>query len=387
MQSPKAPPSPDPSVTAAAQSGMNLDTARASQLTNMIDQVTPDGSLKYNQTGSNTYVDSTGRTVTIPHFTATTTLSPDQKAMNSANNAAQTNIAGIARDQSVRIGTLLSTPLNFDSAPALYNPNLQGLSGNDYSADRQKVQDALMSRMQPQLDQDKAALETKLANQGVKVGSAAYDAAMHNYDSSTNDARMSAIINAGQEQSRLLSDEIQGTGFNNSVEEQKYNNSQGNRSNAIQEAMTLRETPINEISALLSGSQVSNPNFVNTPNTQVAGVNYAGLVQNKYNDDMAAYQSKVSQQNAMLGGLFGLAGTAATAGIGGPTAFSDYRLKRDIEQIGSGYKGLPVYSFRYVWDDEPQVGYLAHEVALVRPEAVFVMPSGYLAVDYRQLGA
>ena len=49
-----------------------------------------------------------------------------------------------------------------------------------------------------------------------------------------------------------------------------------------------------------------------TPQTGVGGVDYTGLVEDNY-------QQKVAQHNAMLGGLFGLAGTAMhfVPGFGG----------------------------------------------------------------------
>ena len=48
--------------------------------------------------------------------------------------------------------------------------------------------------------------------------------------------------------------------------------------------------PINEISALLSGGQVTNPSFVPTQGQSMPTVDYAGLVGQKYQNDLAAYQ-------------------------------------------------------------------------------------------------
>lgn len=73
-------------------------------------------------------------------------------------------------------------------------------------------------------------------------------------------------------------------------------------------------------------------------------------------------------------------GTAASAG-----AFSDVRLKRDIQRIGHLPSGLPVYDFRYAWSDEPYRGVMAHEAAEIFPEAVSVHDSGYLMVDYSRI--
>ena len=64
-------------------------------------------------------------------------------------------------------------------------------------------------------------------------------------------------------------------------------------------------------------------------------------------------------------------------------AASDVRLKRDIEKIGE-YRGLPVYEFRYLWDDTKQVGFMAHEVLKKIPDAVKRVGE-YLVVDYQRV--
>ena len=53
---------PDPVETAAAQSDLNRQTATTQQLLNMVDQVTPYGTISYSQTGQTFVPDSTGDT-------------------------------------------------------------------------------------------------------------------------------------------------------------------------------------------------------------------------------------------------------------------------------------------------------------------------------------
>lgn len=67
-------------------------------------------------------------------------------------------------------------------------------------------------------------------------------------------------------------------------------------------------------------------------------------------------------------------------------ATSDRRVKRDIEQIGALASGLPVYSFRYLWDDAPQIGVMAQEARDIFPDAVIETPGGVLMVDYSLIG-
>lgn len=93
------------------------------------------------------------------------------------------------------------------------------------------------------------------------------------------------------------------------------------------------------------------------------------------------YGQKMGIQAEMLGTALG-AGTAA--------AFSDRRLKTNIEKVGADENtGLTLYSFNYiesVGQDGTFIGVLADEVMEDYPEAVLVMDNGYYAVDYDKLG-
>lgn len=252
---------PDPVATANAQSGMNRDTAVSSQLLNMVDQTNPWGSVNYNQTGTTGYTDSQGKYVTLPTFSQTTTLSPEQQKIFDASQGAQTNLANIAQDQSAKVQDTLSDPFKFDNQDAA-----------DWSYD------LAQSRIAPQQQQNQNDLETRLVNQGVRPGTAAWD------------REMARLTNANTDQNNQLA--LNG------------------RSQAFSESLATRNQPLNELSALLSGSQVSNPAQMSsaTPQTNVAGVDYTGLVSDNYKSQLAASQSG-------LGGLMGLAGSLGGAAM------------------------------------------------------------------------
>jgi hypothetical protein len=95
----------------------------------------------------------------------------------------------------------------------------------------------------------------------------------------------------------------------------------GGRQQSINEILTERNQPLNEISALASGSQVSQPNFLNTPQTQVGGVDYAGMVAKNYDAQNDQYKTQVGANNALMGGLFGMAGTLGGAAINPMSVF------------------------------------------------------------------
>lgn len=404
ISKPKAPAPPDPIKVGEAQTGTNIGTAIANSQMGMINQVTPDGRLTYSQSGATTYTDpSTGRTYQIPQFTATTELSPEAQAIRDQTNRADLNLATLGADQSARAGELLSRPMDLAGAPAAADrsgwqptqfgagPNLPqysqsgtglpqfqdmgssaGLSTSygpedGFSADRQRVEDMLFDRLQGQRDRDYESLRTQLVNQGVNMGTEAYSRAMEDFDRNQNEMRMSAMLGAGQEQSRLaglardqalfgntaLQQEFANAGtaagFNNNNQAMSYSlaedqrrygdamqgqqfsdamtlqgrddalrsqqfNQQGAiydaqdnaRSRALQEQVALRNQPINEITALLSGSQVQTPQFGIAQPAQIPTTDMAGIMQQGYANQMANYQAQRAPWDQAMGGLFGL---------------------------------------------------------------------------------
>lgn len=319
VSTPKAPAAPDPKVTAAAQGSANLNTALSQQMINFVNQEGPDGSLSYDRIGEDTvYNPLRGDFDYIPRYKATTKLSESGQRVQGINNQTEENIATIGRDQSARIGGILGAPIDFSGLKPVREGTYQDIGTNDFSADRQKVEDALMERLNPQISRDRSSLESRLISQGLRPGSAAYNDAASELGRNANDARLGAILNAGTEQSRLADLERNTVGFNNNNETRRVADSMTGRQQGIQELLTLRNQPINEISALMSGSQVSMPQFVNTPQTNLAGTDYQGAVYQTYQGQMDAYKQKVASQNAMMGGLFGMAGTLGGAYLRGP---------------------------------------------------------------------
>lgn len=318
-----APKAPDPAQTAAAQGAWNSFTAQQQQSMNMVGQNSPWGSLDYQQTGSTWMTDPSGKRVEVPQYTANTTLSPEQQKIFDASQSAQGNLANIANDQSGWLGDYLKNPFEF----------------NNQSAENWAY-DLAQGRIAPQQEQNRKDLENRLINSGIRPGTSAYN------------TEMARLTNANTDQNNQLA--LQG------------------RSQAFQEQLAQRNQPLNEIIGLMSGTQVQSPNgtFAQTPQSQVAGVDYSGLVNQKYQADMNAYNS----QMGALGGLFG--------GIASKAKFSDRRLKEDIERIGKTDSGVPVYKFKYIGSPVTHVGYMAQDLLEMQPEAVMKDADGYYRVRY-----
>lgn len=287
---------PPPKETAAAQTGSSIASAIGNANLSLVDQYGPDGSKTYNQVGTAAYKDPyTGQTYQIPRYSETTTLSAPAQQRQDTLNTAQQNMADIAKLLSSQVQDTAGRPVNADGLPALTT---------DFSADRQKVEDALLARMNPQLDRDRARLETDLANRGIRMGSTAYDRAAQNADQQSNDARYGAILNAGSEQSRLAA-------LNSAT-----------RAQGLQERQALANEPINRLAALLSGSQVSQPQFQTVDMPNIANTDVASIIGNDYAARQQNWQAKQQQQAAMMGGLFDI-GSSLITGAGAAKGFGN----------------------------------------------------------------
>lgn len=382
FKKPDAPKPPDPQATAAAQTDQSVATAIANTIMGQVNQTGPNGSLSYDQTGSYTFT-GPGGTYSIPRFTATTTYTPEGEAINDANQAAQLNLATIGKEQSGRMGELLNRPVDasgvtdyadrttsrvptYGASPDLPaytamndNANLIDSYRTDHSGDRQTYEDALFSRIQPQLDKQRENIQRELAARGVRPGSVAYDRAMNEYSNAANDARYGAILNASGEQARLEGLDQNAATFTNQARQQQFVNSTGQtsynnsmlqqaladrmmalgredananntfamqqqemagqdaqRSQQLNEKFAIRNQPLQELLSIMNGTALTNPNFAIATPDKIATTDIAGINQQGYANQMAAYQQKMAQYNAMMGGLFDL----GSAFVGRPAA-------------------------------------------------------------------
>lgn len=86
---------------------------------------------------------------------------------------------------------------------------------------------------------------------------------------------------------------------------------------------------------------------------------------------------------AMAGSSFGPVGTVVGGLLGGLGGYySDRRLKRDIESLGTMPNGLMLYKFKYIWDETPRLGHMADEVREQFPHAYGESPEGFGIVNY-----
>lgn len=253
MKAATPPPAPDPVATANAQAASNVKTATTTQQLNMVDQTTPYGKVNYTQTG--TWADGT------PKYSNTVTLSPQEQAKQDQQWEFDGRVNNLGIDQTKRLATLLSSPVSLNN-----------------EATEARLNELGSKRLDPMFDKRWAGIESNLANQGIAPGSQAYNDARDAFGRERNDAYNQLLL----------------TG----------------RGQSVQEALTERNQPINEITALMNGGQVTQPNFMGTPTTQVAPTDVAGITNNAYQGALQSQQIQQSGNNALYGALGALGGAA-----------------------------------------------------------------------------
>lgn len=321
----KAPQPTDPKLTSAATTGTNISTSIANAYLQNMNEYGPDGTKTFDQTGMTTVTDPyTGKTYQIPKFSVTTTLSDQQKAIKGQQDAASLNLATLGKDLSGTLGQQLTG--NF----SLGNEETEG-----------RLFDLGRKRLDPMFANRDEDLRTRLANQGIKAGTAAYDREMGLLGQQQNDAYNSLLL-------------------------------QG-RGQASQELLTEDNQRINQISALLGGGQVSMPNFMTGANVgAIPTTDNASIIGNSDNAKMAAWQANQASMGSMLGGL------------GGLFTLSDERAKTDTDKIGETDDGMGIYSYRYKGQPQKQIGLMAQEVQRKKPQAVRKGVDGLLRVNYEK---
>lgn len=285
------------------------------------------------------------------------TLAPAQQALLDKSNQTKLALSDVALKGAGAAGDVLGR-----------NLDLSGLPSRPGSATdtRSKVMDAMMARVNEDAASRKSQLNSTLLASGIPVDSKAYRDAMALEDRKLTDAANQAYLASGQEASRDFAMDSQ------------------NRQSALAELLTERQTPLNEVTALMSGSQVSNPfttpGFAQGSQVQAAPLFAAQNMLSDYNTDL--YNAKAAQAGGLQQGLFGIGG--ATIGAAPFLLASDRRLKSNIIRVGDHPLGIGWYEYDIFGRRER--GVMADEVEPLVPEAVVTGENGYKMVDYRLIG-
>lgn len=253
--------------TAAQQQGYNFLDSAAQQQASMVGQSNPFGSLSYSQTGT-----GAGG---IPLYSSNVNLNPQ--------------LQGVLNSLMGQSNTLLSNA-NYGSQ------NPADVIGGMTSGTTQDLLNKETSYLKPYFDTQTSQLDTQLRNQGFAPGQPGYDNAMRavqNNQGNTVTGFLAQAEPAAYQQSvssyaMPLTLAAQEMGL---IQPDFFNRS-------------LVNTPQSQLSApTVSGTQLAGTQL---GGTTVAPTDYASMVSNYNNANMAAYNAKVAANGNMMSGLFGI---------------------------------------------------------------------------------
>jgi len=252
---------PDATSTSNTQLGFNQQAANAQQRVNMINQVTPFGSLAYTQ-------DSNAPS----GWSANVSLTPQQQDLLNKQQSTKQNFGEAAQNLtgSYGFGSMYGQPPNID--PSTLTNKMMGW-GQQY--------------MQPIFDQQQSNLDAKLRNQGITQGSEAYNNAQNLQSRNVNNAYTNLMLRA------------EPTAFSQAMQE--YN------------------LPMQTAYGLMGAGAPQGPNFQQTPTAQIQPPNYQQAAQNQFQGQQQNYQNMMQG----IGQLAGIAAAPFTGGLSMmPTMFS-----------------------------------------------------------------
>ena len=273
-----------------------------------------------------------------------------------AQNFAQGQAANAARNQAV--GQNFNQGLAAQQAQNAASQQLY----NQYMGVQGLQNQAVGQNQQAALAQQQAALAAQQQGFGQQVTQQQLgNQAVSQNQQAALQQQQAALAAQNQQYNQLL----QGAQFGNTAQQQ-----------SLAQQLALRNQPLNEISGLMSGSQIQMPQFQGYQGSNVAPAPIFAGAQAAGQGAMDRYGIQSANVNAQNAGLYGLAGTAAT----GAMMFSDPRLKSNVIRIGTHPSGVGVYEYDIFGNRER--GVMADEVEAVMPEAVALHPSGYKMVNY-----
>ena len=280
MKSPKTPKPPNPAVVAAAQGAANKDTALVEAMLANANIDSPDGSQRVSYTRDPV----TGNM--IPNISQT--YSGLNQQIDQQDKQRQLRVGGLTDEAIGRAGNVLRTPMDFSGVAAM---------PGDGEAVRKQVIDAMMTRVNEDVDKQRERQNSTLVAAGIPIGSEAYNDRQFQIERARNDARQQAILAGGQESSRV------------------FDQGMDRRQQGITEALALRQLPLNEMAAMQSGQQLNPLNFSGAQGAPVGQTPIMAAQNAAYQASLDGYNAKVGSRNALLGAgtQLGAAGMMATS--------------------------------------------------------------------------
>lgn len=301
----KAPPAPDYVGMAKQQGIANREAAISSAVLSNPNMNTPTGSRRvvYNKDPVSGEL--------VP--TITDQLTPDAQRAFEAQQRVDLALSNLGERSVGRVEDVMGKGFQYGGPDIQTSLNLSNVAKMPIDAGT-TAQQAIMRRLQPQLEQNRASLQQNLANQGITPGSEAWNNAMREQQQGESDLYSQAALQGVQADIAANAQ-----GFNQAVQAGQFANTAGEQDYLRQ--LGLYNLPLNQVASLMGNAQIQMPQFAGYQgqNIQAAPIFQAGQAQDQAN--MARYNAQQAQRNALTSGLFSLGGAAAGGLLGNAGLF------------------------------------------------------------------
>lgn len=317
MGKPSPPPAPDYAGAAREQGQANLQAGQQTASLSNPNIVNPYGSqtITYTPTGPDGNMQ--------PNIVQS--LNPQAQQTLDAQQRVQTALANLGEQGVGQARGILGQPFQYNGPGIQTSLNMPGLDTSGIAKMPVNAgatgQQAIMARLQPQIEQTRAANAQRLANQGIRAGSEAWNNEMRAQNQQENDAFSQAAL-----QGLGLDMSANAQGYNQALQSAEFANNQALqsaqfRNTAAQQALAqqlgLYNQPLNQITALMSGSQIQAPQFQGYQGANISAAPLFQATQAKGMYDQNAYAQKMAGYNSMVGGLANIGAGAFTGGFFG----------------------------------------------------------------------
>ena len=299
-----SPSPPDPYATAAAQNAQNQSASQYNSVSNNANEINPYGSVSYKAIEQVPIYTNGQISGYAPRYQRTTALSPDQQKLFGLETQSKYNLGTTAVEQSAKLRDHLNKGLD----PSKWQEWQTGLKTQDLRqdqtpTDRASVEKAMMDSYNRSTKPQEEAQEASLAARGLSPGGAGYGSYQMQRDDSRAEAARNAYLASGDEsrKSQAAYNDVATGRFNmDQALANYYNNIRGGQ---MQEDIALRNQPINEITAMMSGGQATIPQFQPFQGSPINPSNIGQYISDNYKAESASAAQTNAGIFSMIGGL------------------------------------------------------------------------------------
>lgn len=238
--------------------------------------------------------------------TVTDELSPEMKQQFDVQNRVNLALSNLGEEAAGRASDLFGRDFEYGGPGLQTSLNLGNAPRSPVDAGT-TAQQAIMRRLQPQIEQNRASLRQNLANQGITPGSEAWQNAMTEQQQGESDLYSQAAERGIgldiQARNQAVNEALQSGNFANTADIANFARQLG-----------LYQLPIQEVSQALGYMpNMQIPQFGGFQGSSIEPTNIFGATQAQAQDALNRYNAEQAANNATTGGLTSLAGSGMMA--------------------------------------------------------------------------